>query len=269
MECTKCIYWIKYSKNISFCESEIIKNDYGDYFNDINGTTINDLNEIREKIKNLNNEGSFKSYNLYAPIEALESIPNKENIELIDLPGIKESIMELNIDLEGLIKMSDGFIFNFNSVNIVDNNSQYIFTQIIEYIKTRNDCYDFKNCLFNLNYIDQIEDNLIDEKVEEFKSEISKTINRNIYTGNFIDKLAMKEKILSSNYINVSYISNLFYQHYQENIDKIETLKFITNDAKLEDIYEDLNEDYFIEELIEENNLETLDEREIEKNGTY
>ena len=267
-ECTKCIYRIKYSKDIRFCESKIIENENGSYFKDIKGTEINDITQIKNKIQNLNIESKFKAYTLYIPIEGLEPFKFKENIELIDLPGIKKEIAELKIDLKKLINMSDGFIFNFNSLNIADENSQYIFTEIITDIKDKNQqTFNFENCLFNLNFIDQIEENLINEKVKEFKKNLSTTINTKIFTGNFIEKLALKNRILSSTNINVSYFSNLYYNQYQKNANYILSLEFITND-KLEEIYENIIEDYDeeeIEKLILENENDNLFKKDLEQ----
>lgn len=267
-ECTKCIYRIKYSKQINFCESKIVTNEYGHYFQDIKGTEICDLVKIKNKIKVLNDESKFKVYTLYIPIEGLEDFEFKEKIELIDLPGIKKEIAEIKIDLKELIEMCDGFIFNFNSLNIADENTQYIFTEIINDIKNKNnETFNFENCLFNLNFIDQIEDNLINEKVEEFKKNIVATINSKIYTGDFLEKLTLKSKILSSNNINVSFLSNLYYNQYQENVDTIVSLKFITND-KLEDIYENILEEYDeeeIEKLISKTETDNLFMKDLEK----
>jgi len=216
LECTKCIYRIRYSTKIYFCESQIIQNkvieeDDGNYFEDIKGTEIYDLDQIKNKIQILNNESKFKYYTLYIPIQGLEDFEYKERIELIDLPGIRREISESKIDLTKLITMCDGFIFNFNSLNIDDENSQYIFTQIINDIKERkiiNEPFNFDNCLFNLNFIDQIEEDSINKNVSEFQKSIIKNLNNKIYTGDFIQKLAIKSQILSSNNINVSFISN-------------------------------------------------------------
>ena len=267
-ECTKCIYRIKYSKKISFCESEIKNNkNYGHYFEDIIGTSIYDVEEIKKKIERLNEEKSFKYFTLYAPIEGLESVENKENIELIDLPGLtKDNESEFN--LRQLFNMSDGFIFSFNSLSIADENSHLIFDKIIKYIKDRVDGFNFKNCLFHLNYIDEIEEDSIPEKIKEFKDLIMKTINEKIYTGTFVEKMALKDNILASDDINVSYISNTFYEQYQENVEKIQSLKFITND-NLKNIYEDfILEEYDesqIEELISKNSLEKKYNKELQE----
>ena len=164
--------------------------------------------------------------------------------------------------------MCDGFIFNFNSLNIADENTQYIFTEIINDIKNKNnEIFNFENCLFNLNFIDLIQDNLINEKVEEFKKNIVTTINSKIYTGDFVEKLTLKSKILSSNNINVSFLSNLYYNQYQENVDNIVSLKFINND-KLEDIYENILEEYDeeeIEKLISKTETDNLFMKDLEK----
>ena len=267
-ECTKCIYRIKYSKQINFCESKIVNNEYGHYFEDIKGSEIYDLVQIKNKIEVLNHESKFKVYTLYIPIEGLEDFEFKDKIELIDLPGIKKEIAEIKIDLKELIEMSDGFIFNFNSLNIADENTQYIFTEIINDIKNKNnEIFNFENCLFNLNFIDLIQDNLINEKVEEFKKNIVTTINSKIYTGDFVEKLTLKSKILSSNNINVSFLSNLYYNQYQENVDNIVSLKFINND-KLEDIYENILEEYDeeeIEKLISKTETDNLFMKDLEK----
>ena len=54
-----------------------------------------------------------------------------------------------------------------------------------------------------------------------------KTINQEIYKGSFVEKLALKENILASNDISVSYISNTFYEQYQDYADNILSLKFL------------------------------------------
>ena len=279
-ECTRCIYRIKYSQEISFCESYINENENGNYFEDKNETRISDINQIKNRIKNLNKEGTFKFYSLYLPIEGLESIENKEQIELIDLPGITKNISELKIDLEKLFNMSDGFIFTFNSINIADENTHYILSQIINYIIKRRSNFNFENCLFNLNYIDQIDEDLLDEKVEEFKNMLIKTINRQIFTGNFEKKILMKKNILSSDNIKVSFISNLYYNQYQENTDKLLSLKFMTNNS-LEDIYNDLIQDFdedMVEKIMKEkdidekelkNNIELINQMASDKNDAY
>ena len=258
-ECTKCIYRIKYSKNISFCESKLCPDKkYGKYFEDIDGTQIYDKEEIIKKISisNSNEKKSLKYYTLYVPIEGLESIENKENIELIDLPGItKDNVFDY--DLRSLFYISDGFIFTFNSLSIDDANSNFIFDRIIEYIKNRMDGFDFKNCLFHLNFIDEIQDNLIPQKTKEFKEMIKKKINDKIYIGNFVEKMALNDNILSSDDINLSYLSNKFYEIYQKNVQEIQFLEFI-NDDKLKDIYEN----YILEEYDENGRIEKMISRE-------
>lgn len=222
----------------------MVNNTFGSYFEDMEETKIYDINKIKQTIINLNNEGNFKYYTLYIPIEALENIENKEKIELIDLPGINKNIAEIKIDLKELINISDGFIFNFNSLNIDDDISQYIFTKIIDNIKERSDCFNFENCLFNLNWIDEIQSDLLENKVKEFKETIIKNLNTKIYSGNFFYKMSMKEKLLSSKDIKVSYFSNLFYQNYRINVYEIESLDFIKNGNSWKSIYEDLLEEY-------------------------
>ena len=262
-ECTKCIFIIKYSKNISLCESILVHNQYGSYFEDKEETRQIGLENIKKTIKNLNEESSYKYYTLYIPIEALENFRKKEEIELIDLPGIKQSLInDEKIDLKDLINLSDGFIFSFNSVNLDDESSHFIMTELIDSIKSRSDNFDFNNCLFNLNYIDEIDDNLIEEKVNKFKKDITKKLNDKIYSCNFRQKLSLREKILSCDDINVSYFSNKYYQQYQENINSIETMDFIKKGNSLEQIYEDLIEDY---EDMQAYILEHLDKNKINK----
>ena len=243
-ESTRCIYRIKYSSKISFCESTIIKTSFGSYFKDIATTRIFDIDTIKNKISYLNKEGKYGYYTLYIPIEALENIENKEKIELIDLPGIKKDNADVKINLKELIDISDGFIFNFNSLNIADENTQFILTKIIKNIKERTDFFDFENCLFNLNWIDEIQSDLLENKIEEFKKTIKKSLNIKIYTGNFFYKISMKKKLLSSKDINISYFSNLYYQNYLESTNDIESLNFIKNGKSWEKIYQDLLDEY-------------------------
>ena len=155
-------------------------------------------------------------------------------------------------------------IFTDTSLTIADENSQYIFKTIIKYIKERNDGFNFKNCLFHLNYIDEIEEDLIEKKVREFKSVIMKTINQEIYKGSFVEKLALKENILASNDISVSYISNTFYEQYQDYADNILSLKFIENE-KLENAYDNYILEEFDENQIQNYILEEFDENQIQK----
>ncbi len=59
LECTKCIYRIRYSEKIYFCESKlkeykIMDGESGNYFEDIKGTEIYDLVQIKNKIQILN-----------------------------------------------------------------------------------------------------------------------------------------------------------------------------------------------------------------------
>ena len=172
------------------------------------------------------------------------------------MPGItKDNVFDY--DLRSLFYISDGFIFTFNSLSIDDANSNFIFDRIIEYIKNRMDGFDFKNCLFHLNFIDEIQDNLIPQKTKEFKEMIKKKINDKIYIGNFVEKMALNDNILSSDDINLSYLSNKFYEIYQKNVQEIQFLEFI-NDDKLKDIYEN----YILEEYDEDGRLEKMISRE-------
>ena len=79
----------------------------------------------------------------------------KEDIELIDIPGFKDTKFEKQKYLKDLINLCDGFIFSFNAKSILeDKDSQDFFLNIINYIKEKDDCFNFNNCLFNINYID-------------------------------------------------------------------------------------------------------------------
>jgi hypothetical protein len=159
--------------------------------------------EKHEEIKKLNDEKKFKYYTLYIPIEGLKNIEEKEkekekidiqdieDIELIDLPGIKESLLSIQktglnngfekIDLENLINLSDGFILSFNAINIKDNSSLKLLSNIIKFIKNRKDSFDFRNCLFNLNCIDQFKKEDIENVKNIFEKEIKNILNIKLY----------------------------------------------------------------------------------------
>lgn len=165
-ECTQTVFIIKYSDKISFCESYLKHNDFGNYFEDIKETRIENISEIKEKIKKINHEiyKEVKYYSLYTPIEALKKTKNlkdkfnlikNEDIELIDIPGFKDSNFEKQKYLKDLINLCDGFIFSFNGKSIIeDKDSQDFFLNIINIIKKKDDCFNLNNCLFNLNYMD-------------------------------------------------------------------------------------------------------------------
>jgi len=257
-ECTQTVFIIKYSDNISFCESYLKHNDFGNYFEDIEETRIENISEIKEKIKKINQEiyKEVKYYSLYTPIEALKKTKNlddkfnlvkNKDIELIDIPGFKDSNFEKQKYLKDLINLCDGFIFSFNGKSIIeDKDSQDFFSNIIKYIKEKNDCFNFNNCLFNINYIDFFKKNEIDETLKDFKKIIYNIINGNIYNCDLIEKFKLKERIKESQNINMSYFSNKIYNIFQKNIYDINNLKFLedSKNVKLEEIYSDLKEDY-------------------------
>ena len=257
-ECTQAIFIIKYSDKISFCDSILKKNEFGNYFEDIEGTKIEEINKIEEKIK-LINEKSYKEakyYSLYMPIEGLKignkwnkefDLIKKEYIELIDIPGFKDTKFEKQKYLKDLINLCDGFIFSFNGQTIIeDKDSQDFFSNIIQYIKEKDGSFNFNNCLFNINYIDLLKKNEIDDLVKRFKEVIYNIINGNIYKGNLIEKIKLKSKIKESQNINISYFSNKKYNSFLKNISDIKNLKFLedSNNKNLDDIYSELKEDY-------------------------
>ena len=262
-ECTKSIFIIKYSKKISFCESKLIKNKYGNYFED-KKEKITDINEIRNTIKSINDKGKINYYSLYVPIEAFENddLIAKYDIELIDMPGITKNWIEYQtncLDLKIIMNLCDGFIFSFNKISIEDSDSEMIFMNIINQIKNE-DNFNFENCLFVLTHKDDITENL-DDKIEDLRKEIKKNFNKKIFSGNFIDRILMGEKIISSQNINIVAFSNLYFEQFQKNIKKIKTLQIINEKVSLENNYEDLEEDYNNVDIIDE----TLFKNEIKK----
>ena len=250
-ECTKSNFIIKYSQNISLCESRLVENQYGNYFKDIPKTSIKEIDKIIQKIKNINKDSKFeKYYTLYAPIEPIQDLKFKEDIEIIDIPGIRDDILKDDksiSNLKKLVNLCDGYIFTFADIKIEDISSQLILREILNYIKNKNESFNFNNCLFNLNYIDKTKSNEIKDKINDFKENIQKNIIKNIYNGNLMEKLKLKDKIKSTNNINISYFSNIRYEKYQKNILKIKNLKFLDkddNDSSLENIYNDLLNEY-------------------------
>ena len=215
--------------------------------------------EIKKKIKEINeNQGNnytIKYYSIYIPIETFDideenkdfnSIP-KENIELIDIPGFKDSKFEKQKYLKDLIEFCDGFVFSFNSINIEDQETQDFISIIMEYIKEKNNTFYFNNCLFNLNYIDELNNNEIEKNVEDFKKILKKILVKKIYTCNIIDRLKLKQSIKDIDKINVSYFSNIIYQKYQLEIFNVNNLKILDIEEyknNLEDLYEYLKEEY-------------------------
>ena len=275
-ECTNNIFIIKNSSNgIKFCESKIKENKNGNYFEDketfieLKNDEIKNnekLTEIKEKIKEKNDKNKFKIFTIYIPIENFEKISENENIELIDLPGIKESLINEEfekLDLSKLINMSDGFIFSFNAINIEDNTSQFIFSTIINDIKMRKDSFNFENCLFNLNFIDKKKKNQIEETKVNFEKDIKKNLNKILYNGSFIDKIRMKENISSFKF-NISYISNENYRKYQNQIYQIESLEFVkeNNLKSLNDIHNYLDEEY---NNLYDDNISNIENEKINK----
>ena len=272
-ECTQSIFIIKNSNDISFCESNFIKNEFGNYFEDIKDTRINNINIIKNKIKEINKENNrkIKYYSLYIPIEAFK-IGNKKikefdsinikDIELIDIPGFKDTNFKNQKYLKDLINLCDGFIFNFNGKSILeDKDSQDFILNIINYIKEKDDSFNFNNCLFNLNYFDFFKKkNEINETVQYFKEKLYNILNGNIYKCDLIEKLKLKEKIKESQNIHVSYFSNLKYSLFQKNIYDLNNICFLehSKNIKLKEIYSNLKEDYDdipILENIDENRI--------------
>ena len=109
----------------------------------------------------------------------------------------------------------------------------------------RKDSFNFENCLFNLNCIDQYNENEIEDKVKIFEEEIKKTLNIKLYNDNFIERIEMKKNINSIKY-NISYISNTRYSTFQEKVYQIKSLDFINQEnlESLNDIDDYLSEEY-------------------------
>ena len=277
-ENTQNIFILKYSKEIKLYESKLIENENGNYFEEEKEIDLknseeinkNEIDIIRDKIKKINEDNKFKYYTLYIPIEALETgeLENIQDIELIDMPGIKKELLEFGkMDLKSLINLSNGFIFSFNSINIGDNDSQNLLTNIINYIKNRKDSFDFRDCLFHLNNIDSCGDNQdeIIKRKSSFETEIKKNLNINLYNGNFLERIHMRE-IIPSLKFNISYISNTLYEAYQKKVHKIESLEFIEIEDdlnSLQAISDYLKDEYPIKEDENENHDKNLN---IEKN---
>ena len=233
LECTKSNFIIKNANdinNISLYENILIKNKYGDYFKEKQKQKqefkFSDIEDLKNKIKLFNKDENLdKYYTLEVPIEAFNNKEYKDEIEIIDIPGIREDkINELNI--EHLVKLCDGFIFTFKDIILDNESSIKIFTSIMEYIKQKKCSFDFKNCLFNLNYIDETDNNEIKEKIENFEKNIKALIINKIYKGNFKERLNAKKKIKSINNLKISYFSNIYYSQYQTSISKIKKLEF-------------------------------------------
>ena len=145
-----------------------------------------------------------------------------------------------------MVNLADGFIFTFSDLKTEDISSQLIFREILSFIKNKNESFDFNNCLFNLNYIDKFKSKEIDYKIKDFKDIIQKKIINNIYKGNFVEKLKLKEKIKSADNLHISYFSNQRYEKYKKNILYINEMEFLNNinNISLKDVYEDLKVNY-------------------------
>ena len=231
----------------------MIKNKFGNYFKD-DKNEITDTKEIIKKIKSINDEGNINYYSLKVPIEAFEdvSIP-KDEIELIDMPRITKDLIEdpTNfLDLKLIMNLCDGFIFTFNKISVEDKDSKMIFLNIISQIKNLDE-FNFENCFFVLTHKDNITDNL-EDKLEDLKKEIKKDFNNLIFSGNFVERILMREKITSSQNINIFAFSNLYYQNFQKNIKGIKTLEILDNYKSLEDKLEFLEEEFGDIDIIDE-----------------
>ena len=226
-ECTKTGVIIKYTKkkegkNMQMYNTDFIinKEDGYNYFKYDDNDIINlGGKSIQQKIDELNKKENVKKeelkfYLLKAPIEFLDQIglneADKEKIELIDFPGLDTKFDQAKDKAEHLLKILDGFIYvNFQTAFSSDN--QKILGLIYNTIKRRND-FSFDACLFILNKIDIIEEDI---NYEDVSKQILKIFDSQNQFEPSRDVIAQKQRFNDSS-LSLTGFSSLYYKEYKE-----------------------------------------------------
>ena len=241
-ECTKIGIIIKYAKKeerqngIQMYKADFYQNEDG--FNYFKYNETNKINlegkTIKEKIEELNKENSnkedLKFYLIKAPIEFLDQMESineeeKERIELIDFPGLDTDFDKAKQKAEDLLKILDGFIYvNYQTAFSLDN--KRILNLIYDTIKRRND-FSFDTCLFILNKIDLINEDIDYENVSK---QILKIFDDSNKFSSSKDVIIQKQQFKDSELSLIGF-SSLRYQKYKE-LNLLDFEKFIEINKK-------------------------------------
>lgn len=256
-ECTKTGIIIKYAKkeerenDIELYKADFCQIEDGYYYfkyNDSNKINL-EGKSIQEKIDELNKENAnkedLKFYIIKVPIEFLDKIEtineaDKEKIELIDFPGLDTDFDVAKKKAEDLLKIIDGFIYvNYQTAFSSDN--QRILGLIYDTIKRRND-FTFDTCLFILNKIDMIQENIDYENVSKQILKIFDDCNK--YSSSK-DVIIQKQKFKDYE-LSLTGFSSLRYKKFQE-LNLFDFEKFIEinkKENKVETIKNNLKNNY-------------------------
>ena len=152
---------------------------------------------------------------LNIPIEAYDimNLPDnmKENIELIDFPGLDSINNSFRMHvLEPLLEFSNGFIFVNKGDSINEEGKAQILSEIIRKIQGRKYDFTFKSCLFVLNRCDETE---ID--IKECEKKYGKMFEIEKKEKSWNELMIISKKIKDSNNVNVTKFSNKFYSDFK------------------------------------------------------
>ena len=175
-------------------------------------------NDIISKIKFLNNKNSknseLKFYLLESPIEFLDKMElneeKKKKIELIDYPGLDTYFENAKNMAKNLLKIVDGIIYTFYEISFDDANHN-VLTLMYKVIKERIN-FSFNTCLFILNKIDIIDEEINDK---EIINHILKIFDGENEIMDSTDVLKQQQRI-GDEYISLSKFSSFLYNKYKE-----------------------------------------------------
>ena len=185
-------------------------------------TDIQAQSNLKTLIPNSNgkikeNKDFFKRafFLLNIPIEAYDimNLPDnmKENIELIDFPGLDSINNSFRMHvLEPLLEFSNGFIFVNKGDSINEEGKAQILIDIIRKIQGRKYDFTFKSCLFVLNRCDETE---ID--IKECEKKYGKMFEIEKKEKSWNELMIISKKIKDSNNVNVTKFSNKYYSDFK------------------------------------------------------
>jgi hypothetical protein len=134
----------------------------------------------------------------------------KKKIELIDYPGLDTNFEEAKIMAENLLKIVDGFIYVFFETSFDDAN-QNVLINMYNIIKNRIN-FSFNTCLFILNKIDSINEDI---NYEDINNRILKIFDDQ--NGRLSSREVLKQKQrIGDEYISLSGFSSQNYNKYKE-----------------------------------------------------
>ena len=267
-ETTSHAFIIRNSKLINLYEADLVKNQFGYYFNK-KTKLASGKEKVAEKIEELNrNKKEFSYYILETPIQMFENITLPQeiinSIELIDYPGLQTKKAEkLNLINTPLINkdLIDGFFFVALPTNNKMNSLNKIFkTTINKFLYQDSNYEDSMNCFFL--YTKNTKEDKTDFNKFDVNKQVLKLFEELKKEMDMSDVEKVKKKFDSTLFMNFAKFSNFDYYTHITFVEKLKSFENFLSDIIPNNIkkvrkknFGNLfkNIDYYINEQYEKN----------------